>query len=164
VFDEFGKEVIEERFNIFLSMVNSFISSIPTGKFVVNDYILMHSLLCYYSDVQRLKDFHRMEKANLYKIVAYESYWFLQRKPIQVIANDEDLLYINEKFVVSYIMDFLNSSCELNLEAIKSDVRKQEQLDAFMNSLFYFLKYRLVTAQMLEMFLFSFKTGNLCAV
>jgi hypothetical protein len=119
---QFGKEVIENRFNVFLEMMNNFIKqlNIDENKVNVNDYILMHSLLCYFSDVQRLKEFHDIERTNEYKITAYESYWILQRKPIQITAKDEKLIYLNEKFVVSYILSFLCKQCCLDITRINN--------------------------------------------
>lgn len=163
VVERFKEETIEQRFDIFLSMINSFIESTCPNhrdKIVVNDFILMHSLLCYYSDVKRLMDFHHVENVNDYKIIAYESFWLIQRKPIQITINDEELIYINEKFVVSFILDFLTTKCKLDLEQISKHSKKQKHLDAFLASLFYHLKYRTLTAQMLEMFLYSFRAGS----
>lgn len=63
------------------------------GKVVVNEMALGYMLLDYFEDIRRLKSFHGIEHVNSIKIVAYTSYWFLRRKPMQILEQDKNLFW-----------------------------------------------------------------------
>ncbi len=51
---------------------------------VICEEILHQVVMDYFADVYRLKEFHKIENTNMAKILAYEAYWILRRKPIQM--------------------------------------------------------------------------------
>ena len=105
---EFGKKRIQERFQNLCVAYNKFINERQINDSVkLNSFTLMHAVLDYFTDISRLKKFHKISRTNTFKIVAYELSWLIRRKPLQILEDDrEELVYINEKFVLSYIMSY----------------------------------------------------------
>lgn len=157
---EFGEDVIRERFQNFCVAYEEFISNNRlNGKVQLNTRTLLHAILDYFTDISRLKSFHKIRRTNSFKVTAYEVSWLLRRKPLQILQDDiEELVYVNEKFVLSYIMnyftqligyDFLSELKEKNERAVKG----------YINSLYYYLKYRNCNSQTLEFALLSVAAG-----
>ena len=70
-------------------------------KVKINSFMLAHAIMDYFTDICRLKEFHKIEYTNSYKTIAYEICWLLRRKPLQVLEDEEEsLVYINEKFIL----------------------------------------------------------------
>ena len=91
--------------------------------------------------------------------MAYEISWLLRRKPIQVLEDQrEDLVYINEKFILSYAVNFLTTSKESIRYQDLSKVR-QQCFNGFIESFYYHLKYRNCGAQSIELALLRFEAG-----
>lgn len=158
--EEFGAVTIRERFQDFYAAYDEFINiNKLNGKVRLNTHSLLHAILDYFTDISRLKSFHKIKRINSFKITAYEISWILRRKPLQIIQDDtEELVYINEKFVLSYVMnyftkligyDFLPTLKEENTKAVKG----------YINSLYYYLKYRNCNSQILEFALLSIGAG-----
>ena len=82
------------------------------------------------------------------------AYWLLRRKPLQIVALEKELLYVNERFVLAYVLEFLNDGQSHILE------RKNGGLNAFVESLFYYFKYRHISAQAIEMIILAFFAGQ----
>lgn len=63
----------------------------------IHHMALTYAVMDYFSDIQRLKDYQQIEHVNEIKIKAYETFWLLKRKPLQLIGQIEDdrLLYVN---------------------------------------------------------------------
>ena len=161
--DALIKQYIEEnnkflpRFVALSNDINNFISASGVkGKAEVNAMALGYLLIDYFEDIKRLKDFHIVEHINSIKIVSYMSYWLLRRKPIQISACEQELIYINERFVLAYILDFLSTDNKKHIL-----VRENIGLNSFSETLFYFLKYRVTDATSIEMFIFSFFAGQI---
>lgn len=147
----------KERFIAILTDMRQLIKQMNCeDKVSINELLLGYTLVDYFEDVRRLKQFHRVEHINSIKVVAYTSYWLLRRKPIQVQALDKNLIYINEKYVLAYILNALSSDKK---ESILE--RQNSGLDAFVKSMFYFLKYRAYSAQSIELFIMSFYAGQI---
>lgn len=153
-----SKDRYKERFAALLSDVENYIKTLgySSKEVFINRYSLSCMLVDYFIDVGRLKDFHQIKHINSIKIVSYISYWFLRRKPIQVVGNLDNLLYINEKFVSLYILDFL--MCE-NCGNILD--RKEKGIEVFVEQLYYYLKFRQIDQQSIEMMLISFFAGQI---
>lgn len=164
VVEKFGEEKIKARFSSLLKNCSDFVAKRGTDeKLKINSYLLMHSVMDYFSDVARLKEYADIKYVNFFKVISYECYWILRRKPIQVLEEkNEELVYINEKFVLTLIMAFLTEKFPDNFEEKLSEKRR-EAFDGFVKSLYYFLKYRSVSAQNLEMILLSFCAGIVSA-
>lgn len=153
----FGKDdKFERRFVSLVEDMDNFLNA--TGlqeKATVNQMLVGYALVNYFEDITRLKEFHHVGHVNNIKIVAYTSYWLLRAKPIQIKEVDKKLAYVNERFVLSYILSFLErSNCGKILE------RENAGLTAFTETLFYYLKYRSLSAQVLEMVIISFFAGQ----
>lgn len=154
--------ISEERYKSrYVALYNDIEKYIKVSKFdkekvVLNKYNLSCMLVDYFMDIGRLKEFHPIDHINSIKIVAYISYWFLRRKPIQVLVYDDDLLYVNEKFITLYILDFLMNDEKGNILD-----RAEKGLEVFRNQLCYYLKYRKFDAQTIEMIIISFFSGQI---
>lgn len=126
-----------------------------------NDRILYHVLLDYYSDIQRLKEFHEIEHTKTDKNIAYLAYWILRRKPIQIdnsLEKDKDI-FINERFVCYMIIYECLQQKQKKTESLRLDEPSVEKYDKYIDLLLYFLKYREYNAQMLELLIETFKAG-----
>jgi len=107
----------------------------------------------YFADIQRLKDFHKaISRINDDKIFAYECVWFLSRKPIQLVRDDENLVHINEKFVADVIFNHLIGDFPRACE--------YDELKEFYQALLYHLIYRPLDPRSLELMIVAFKTSR----
>lgn len=150
-------EKFTDRFTYLLNNIHEFLNEAGLiEKVVVNELSLGYMLVDYFEDIRRLKIFHSIEHVNSIKIVAYISYWFLRRKPIQLLEQEKELVYVNERFILAYIMDFMSGSDKTPIL-----LRDNEGLKSFSESLFYFLKYRFQEANSLEMVLTAFFAGQI---
>ncbi|MDR2596845.1 MAG: hypothetical protein LBC76_05930 [Treponema sp.] len=154
--DEFGREKIEKRLEVLLEMLKNFISKNNyENKVIINELTLIHSLFDYFADISRLKSFHHIEKVNEVKILAYESYWFLRRKPLQQLENNEESLYVNEQFILTRMLKFLSD--EKDKENL---LLHEKKMRFFRDTLYYYIKYRNLSPQAIEFFLMSFIAGE----
>ena len=157
--DAFGIDKIESRYTTLYKYLESFIDRYNYKEnVIIAESVLNQVLIDYFADVYRLKQFHKIDNINFLKIHAYTAYWILRRKPLQIIKdNDEDinLAFVNEKFVTSYLLQFL---CEDNTDTIICQDDRQSYIE-FVKNLEYFFRYRTVTAQMIETVLESYKAG-----
>lgn len=123
----------------------------------VDGLVLGYLLVDYFEDIRRLKLFHKVEHINSIRIVSYISYWLIKRKPIQISnCKDKHLLYINERFVLWYILNFLSAKDEEHILE-----RDNAGLKAFDDALLYYLKYRFNNASSLELVLSAFFAGEI---
>lgn len=120
---------------------------------------LAHAVMDYFSDIQRLKDYQKIEHINEIKIKAYETFWLLKRKPIQLKEQLEDdrLLYVNEKFLMTRLTSFMLGD-EINRPIVGE---KGVSFKNFLNTLYYYLKFRRCDAQSIELMLLAFQAGRL---
>lgn len=163
ILDEFTENQIMDRYRIFYQEIKEFLKSAEIEEYVrVDEVILMHAVLDYYSDVSRLKQFHKIEHINDMKAIAYETFWFLRRRPLQTLENpgQSDLLaFVNEKFAFSRIAYFLVG----NGKGVALNEEHKKGFLNYLDSFYYFLKYRNFDAQMLELMIMGFKAGVLVA-
>ena len=149
-----------ERFNTLEEYLKIFIER---GKFkenvLVSYSLLSQAIIDYFADIDRLKNFHHIQKINFLKVHAYTAYWILRRKPIQITkeSDDTELAFVNENFVASYLVQFLRGD---NKGVV---IKKADRLeyDEFIENLKYVLRYRMVTPQTLETFLQSYIAGRI---
>lgn len=125
----------------------------------VHRMALTHAVMDYFSDIQRLKDYQKIEHINEIKIKAYETFWLLQRKPIQLKEQLEDdrLLYVNEKFLMTRLTSFMLGD-EINRPIVGEE---GVSFKNFLNTLYYYLKFRRCDAQSIELMLLAFQAGKL---
>ncbi len=157
--EEFSEDVIRSRYAFLYKECMEFLKSQNLESEVrLDEVLLMHAVLDYFSDVSRLKKFHHIHHINETKVIAYETFWLLRRKPLQVVTQRQDdfLAFINEKFVFSRLAAFLVGNR-------KDQVLREQDKKAFMNyldTLYYFLKYRQYDPKMLELMLLAFAQGR----
>lgn len=157
VVNYFTKEVIANRIEQISDEMIDFLGQNNLQEIAyVNVVILTHAIMDYFSDVKRLKDYQHIERVNNYKIKGYETFWLLQRKPIQIKdqLEDDKWAFINEKFLVTRICSFLYKR-NYPLSRDRARVFK-----SFSDTLLYYLKFRKCDAQALELMLMSFVTGE----
>lgn len=153
---KFEEKVIKERYNYMEQRATAFIKKSNLEKDVyLNHNSLNVVILDYFADLARLKDFEGIERTNKNKITAFMSYWWLRRKPIQIKTDgieNEDLVYINEKFISTLISkDFMYTNTKKTMS--------NDQCDKCLEHIYYHLKYRVYTAQTLELMLMAADTG-----
>lgn len=138
----YGKDIILERASYWYQMAEKVIESLGlNGKAYINRRLLIHKLTNYFADIDRLKDFHAIERANKIKIFSYGVFWLLRNSPIQI--KDENVpgskLFINETLAaLVLIVEFLP-------EKYSDKIRC-----CYLEDLRYFFKYRIYTAQTIE--------------
>ncbi|MCM1126911.1 MAG: hypothetical protein NC429_10615 [Lachnospiraceae bacterium] len=156
---EFTEEKVQSRYQNIYQELETFISEYSlTDKLRIDETLLTHAVFDYYTDISRLKKLHQIKNVNEIKVCAYESFWLLRRHPIQITINpagEEAIVFANEKFFFSKISQFLMQE-HVNDEI---DPEHRKSIINFFDMLYYYLKYRDCSAQMLEMFLISFKAG-----
>ena len=168
ILEYFGEETIRDRYRFLYDKMQKYIDERSlTDNLVVNEGILQQAIMDYFTDVYRLKEFHKIDQINKSKIVAYESYWILRRKPIQVqqsISINEGSqfqkkVFSNEGFIVTMIANELLMPNEMI--PLSSD--KEDALMTFLDHLYYHLKYRCIDKQSLETMLYAFDVGRTCS-
>jgi hypothetical protein len=153
--DEFEKQKLISRYKTLLVIATDFIQKMGYSNSVyINEMILLYAMCDYFSDILRLKSFHNIDRINEIKILSYEIYWLLKRKPLQIRDNNKDFIYVNEQFALSRILHYLSDDKKESTRTLGGD-----KLEFFVNTLLYYLKYRPFDAQSLEMFLISFNAG-----
>lgn len=157
--DSFGEDKIKERYTTLYEYMDSFIKRNKyENQVVIADSVLNQCIIDYFADVYRLKEFHDIEKINYVKIHAYTAYWLTRRKPLQIIKDDIeniDLAFVNEKFVASYLIQYLRGKHE-SVFILEED---RPLYMEFVKNLEYCLRYRVITPQMLETMLESYQAG-----
>ena len=170
VLEYFSEETIRDRYRFLYDRLQEYIKERQlNNKLRVDEPILQQMVMDYFADIHRLKEFHKIEHVNKAKIVAYEVYWLLRRKPLQIIGFDQskdisfdqinqNLVFCNEGFAVTLIANELlmpKASIPLKQE-------KEEDFMLFLDHLYYHLKYRNVDKQCLELMLYAFDVGKQC--
>lgn len=157
---DFGKEKIEQRYDTLYEYLSAFIKRHKyEGKIVIAESVLNQAVIDYFADVHRLKNFHHIEAINYLKIHAYTAYWILRRKPLQIVEDDQedlDRAFVNEKFVASYLIQYLRGE---NTNVIILESERLPYFE-FVKNLEYSLRYRTVTPQMLETILEAYQAGE----
>lgn len=161
IIEHFGEDKIAARYDTIENYLNKFIArSKFKDNLEISFSLLNQAIIDYFADIDRLKNFHHIEKINYVKIHAYSAYWLLKRKPIQInsyTGDDSEITFINEDFVATYLLSFLRGE-KLGV-VIKKEHR--QEYNEFMENIKYVLRYRLVTAQTLETILQSYNAGRI---
>lgn len=166
ILEYFGEEKVQDRYRYLHGKLQEYITARGLeNKLAINENVLDHAIMDYFTDVYRLKEFHKIGNINKAKIAAYEIYWILRRKPMQIIGSSmsqenqeeqQDLSFANEGFAVTFIAnEFL-----MPKETVPMSEEKESKLFAFLDHLYYTFKYRNVDKQGLETILFAFDVGK----
>ncbi len=118
--------------------------------------LLGRAIRDYFEDIEKLKVFEGMKRANEAKIYAYETFWLLRRKPVQIITSadiPEAGLFLNEFICASMMVSRMFTEANKDLSGI--DPRRGR----FIDLLFYNFKYRLYTQKSLELMAEAFFLG-----
>lgn len=152
----FSEETIRDRYAYLYDKMQAYIVEIKQeDSLYINESILQQVILDYFADIYRLKNFHKIEHANITKIIAYEIFWILRRKPIQ-LKEACDIVFPNESFLTVFVAHEL-------LVPDETEPLSQEQEEVFLKFLSHFnyhLKYRNVDKQCLEAMLMAFETAK----
>jgi hypothetical protein len=157
ILQEFGELKVKQRYEFLHEKINNYIKAKKIEeKVYINTELLQQVVLDYFTDIYRLKKFHGIDKINVTKIISYEVYWLLRRKPIQIRENTEnDLKFVNENFLTVFLAhEFLFSDIE-----VATDAGEKIFFD-YLKHVSYHLKYRMVDKQNIEIMLLSFETGK----
>ena len=158
----FTEETITERFKYLYDKMQEYINERNQQDcLMINEDILHQVLMDYFTDIYRLKKFHKIENINITKIVAYEVFWILRRKPLQIKKeiSDARLVFANEGFLTIFIAHELLIPEETEpLSAVQ-----EEKFLKYLKHINYHLKYRNVDKQCLEAMFYSFETGKIIA-
>lgn len=156
--DVVGAEVIESRIRqISQEMVDFLKVREFSDVAYIHEMALAHAVMDYFSDIQRLKDYQKIKHINEIKIKAYETYWLLQRKPIQLKEQLEDdrMLYVNEKFLLTRLTSFMLGK-DINMPL---GDEKGAAFRNYLDTLYYYLKFRHCDAQAIELMLLAYQAG-----
>nr|WP_288723287.1 hypothetical protein [uncultured Sellimonas sp.] len=161
---EFTEQGIKNKYAVIYKEADTFLSSLDAaGSVRIDETILMHAVMDYFTDISRIQGFHRIRQISDIKEISYDTYWLMRRKPLQVLSSDGDeefWAFINEKFAFSRVASFLTRR---QRGAVLEDESTQVFLD-FLDTLYYFLKYREYSPKILELILMGFQTGQLFPV
>lgn len=164
VIDYFGENTIRDRYRFLCEKMQTYISERNLSNHLwVSEKILQQLVMDYFTDICRLQKFHKIENPNKAKILAYQIYWILRRKPIQIKAPESELssedarvVFPNEGFATTLVTtEFL-----MPKETIPLPEAEEKALFVFLDHLLYYFKYRNVDKQNLELILYSFYVGN----
>ena len=158
----FPGDIIFLRFKHLFTQLVDIVKALGISDNVdINEDLLMLSVLDYFADIARLKQFQNINNTNEQKTYSYGIYWLLRRAPIQIITTiDEEYIYINEKVAVAMI--FPKMLIELGVDIVEDSARIKKFLREYLELLYYNFKYRLYSPQSLELMVEAFFCGCIC--
>lgn len=158
--DIFGEERIKNRYATLWDYMNEFIKRHHYEEnLIISKNALNQMIIDYFVDIDRLKQFHGIDRISTTKIYSYTAFWLIKRKPLVIVKDrveDYNLTFANERFVTGYLLRCINSD---NIDTLILDEKKSEYID-FVDNLMYFLQYRVITSQAIETILLAFKAGR----
>lgn len=157
---EVTEEVIENRLKQLQTEMLTFINTNQLQDVVfIHKMALNHAVMDYFSDIQRLKSYQQIEHINEVKIKAYETFWLLKRRPLQLKAqlDNDKWFYVNEKFLLARLAGFMLRD-NINVPLTKENA---EAFKNYLDTLYYYLKFRKTDAQAIELMLLGFEAGKL---
>lgn len=158
--DTFGEERLHNRYTTIWDYMTEFIKRHHYEEYLkISKNALNQMIIDYFVDIDRLKQFHGIERISTTKIYSYTAFWLIKRKPLMIIKDnleDYNMTFANERFVTGYLLRGLNNE---SISTLVLDEKKSDYID-FVDNMMYFLQYRVITAQAIETILFSFKAGK----
>lgn len=159
VLNYYGEKKVEDRYRYIYEKMNEYIKARNLeGRLIIHEGLLQQAVMDYFVDIYRLKTFHHLERIDTNKMIAYETYWILRRKPIISGRKEKDmkLLFANEGFLTMLMAHEIMES----FDEEPFTEREEEYFLDFLKHLNYHMKYRSVDKQELELMLYAFKTGK----
>ena len=132
------------------------------NKLRIDEESFQMIIIDYFMDTARLKDFQDIKRTNVDKIYGYELFWFLRRRPIQLLENLPQKFDINEKVAIGVFIPRILAEARLPYTSKNQTEEFRKRLNIFINLLFYNIKYRTYTQQTLELMIESFLAGCAC--
>ena len=158
--DAFGEDRIKHRYATLWDYMTEFIQRHHyEDNLIISINALNQMIIDYFVDIDRLKQFHGMDRISTTKIYSYTAFWLIKRKPLMIVKDnieDYNLTFANERFVTGYLLRCLNNE---SINTLILDEKKPDYID-FVDNMMYFLQYRVITAQAIETILFAFKAGK----
>lgn len=148
---------IEERYQNILTQMQDVLEALNLMKYIdINTSLLGQAIIDYFEDIDRLKKFEDIDKTNVDKIYAYETFWLLRRKPIQIVDNNIGMSFthINEK-VLTFIL-----IAKMIGEVGKNSDDRNPKLEPFVELIYYNFKFRIFTQKSLEFAISAFFCGS----
>ncbi len=121
------------------------------GKVTLNKSIFQYYLLDVFADLSRLSEFHDCDKPNFEKSMSYCASWWVRRKPLVLEDDYEDLIYINEEFAFYLVLHAI--------DLVNKTTKEEKKIVDCLEKLIYYLKYRYVNPQTLELFMQGISLG-----
>lgn len=159
IVDRFGEEKILSRAEWLHNQLSDYIGARNlTDKVHISPHILNHVLVDYFVDIDRLKAFSKIPRANDTKIYAYTCFWLLRHKPLQVSEQGDapELAFVNEEFVSHLLRSYLFSDPD-DIPIVNS---RKDSVDSFVSTMLYYFKYREYSAKTIEMIILAFSAGR----
>lgn len=155
--DDWNNRIVS-RFSKLLSEIQYYVSTLHAADYAyVNTQLLVKAVIDYFEDIEKLKLFEGMGRVNEAKVYAYEAFWLLRRKPVQIVAQrlpSEVGLYINEFIVSAMLISRMYGEAGIQKRSTDKDRMR------FFELLFYNLKYRQYDQKTLELMIEAFLLGN----
>lgn len=146
----------EERYRNILTQIQDILEALGVlDQVSINTDLLGQAILDYFEDIDRLKKYEDIERVNVDKIYAYETFWLLKRKPIQITSAEVriEFLHINEK-VFTFIL-----IAKLLKEMQKGFDDTNPRMYPLIDLIYYNFKYRLYSQKTLELLISGFFCG-----
>lgn len=156
-----SKYPMVERFESTLLQLQSVISAMNLQDSVrVDTDLLGKAIIDYFADIDRLKDFEEIDKANVNKIYGYMTFWLARRSPIQIIKNVQYKdSSVNEMVLAFILIAKMIAEKEIDYVSNSKSINVIKELH---DLILYNLKYRLYTQQSMELMVTSFFSGYDC--
>ncbi len=160
IVSEFTEQVIKNQYASLYRECTAFLESLGVSDHTrIDKAILTYTVMDYFTDISRMKEFHHVKHISERKALAYETYWILRRKPIQVMinnGNEEFWAFLNEKFSFTRIASFLTREQKsVILDKLPKNVLKLSGYPLLLS------EYRTLDPKTLELVIMGFQTGQM---
>jgi len=167
--ESIAKELIHGRFEARIKEIQGLLEKYKlTDCCEINQGLLKRATLDYFADIARLKEFHGEGYMNIQpvKIYAYETFWYLRRRPIQIVDGtkkyEEHVYYVNEFLFNKWLIYMMAQELEqrfapdIQVDDLGGLIENSEFVVDFGKNLYYTFRYRHYTAQSLLLMIESF--------
>ena len=125
--NKIGEEIIQNRLMQLDQEMKEFLNVNNLNDIAyVNQMALSHAVMDYFSDIQRLKEYQKIE-------------------------------HVNEKFLLTRLTSYMLQD-DINMPILSE---KKKAFKNYLDTLYYYLKFRRCDAQSIELMLLAFKAGRL---